>query len=202
MPIGVNIKGDIKKATRFLTKVQKRQIPFATSLAINGTAKIVQANSKATMQKDLDNPTPATVKSVRVQYSSKRNLRAAVFIIPAVDKFLRYQIHGGTRSPRGRTEAVPVSIRLNKYGNIIGRKAGKLKKLLGRDDTFSGTIKGVAGIWQRGRGKMRNKTVKLLVAYESRTRYRPRWDFYKYALQAANRAWRKQFNIAMRRALR
>ena len=202
MPIGVNIKGDIKKATRFLTKVQKRQIPFATSLALNGTAALVQVDAKRTMQRDLDNPTPATVKAVRVQRSTKRQLKAAVFILPMVSKFLRWQIHGGTRSARGRTEAVPVSIRLNKYGNIIGRRQGKLKKLVGRDDTFSGTIKGVSGIWQRGRGKRRNKEVKLLVAYEPRVNYRARWPFYKYAVATVNKRWRGQFNLAMRRALR
>ena len=202
MAVALNIKSDIKKATRFLTKMQKKQIPFATSLALNASAVSIQKVEKQKIVRDLDNPTPATVKSIRVSRSTKRNLNASVFVLPWAAKYLRYQIEGGTRAPRGRTEAVPVAIRLNKYGNIIGRRQGKLKKLIGRGDTFSATINGVSGIWQRARGKRRNKDIKLLVAYEQRVTYRARFPFYQYASNTLNRVWRGQFNRAMRRALK
>jgi hypothetical protein len=202
MTIAVNIKVDLKKATRFLTQLQRKQIPFAASLAMNRTAQAIQKVEKSKIKTDLDNPTPQTVKSIRVKRSTKRDLTAAVFILPAISKFLKFQIEGGTRSPRGRTEAVPVGIRLNKFGNIIGRRQGKLKKTLARVDTFSATINGVAGIWQRGRGRRRNKEVKLLVAYENRVTYKPRFPFFRYAQRTLNRIWRAQFNQAMRQAMR
>lgn len=198
----INVKADLRKAERFLLVMEKRQIPFATSLALNRTAEAIQRLEKRKIVQDLDRPTPQVVKSIRVQRSHKRRLTAAVFILPAISRFLRYQIHGGTRPPRGHTEAVPVKLGLNKYGNIAGRRQGKLKKLLAKPDTFSGTINGVSGIWQRGRGRMRNKRVKLLVAYETVTRYRPRFPFYRYAEDAARRAWPRQFVRAFRRAIR
>lgn len=202
MAIGLSIKADIDKATRWMMKIHKKQIPFATSLALNRTAVKVQKVEKARMVQDLDRPTRQTVNSVRVKRSNKRMLRSEVFLLPWSHAFLKYQIHGGTRAPRGITEAVPVSMRLNKFGNITGRRQGKLGKILNQPDKFSGTINGVAGIWQRGRGKQRNKKVKLLVAYEQVVSYRPRFPFYKYAVQTVNRTWRAQFRRAMRQAIR
>lgn len=197
----IDIRADFKKAQRALGKLSN-QVPFATSLAMNNTAVDIQTVEKVKIVSDLDEPTPQVIKSIRVQRSNKRNLNAAVFVLPAISEFLRFNIVGGVRAPRGQTEAVPVQIRLNKYGNIPGRRQNKIAKLLAKPDTFSGVVRGVPGIYQRGRGRMRNKTVKLLLAYESRTTYRPRFPFYRYAQQTLNRVWRRQFNVAISRALR
>lgn len=200
--INLIIKADIKKATRALDKMGRRQVPFATSVAINKTAVSIQRRAQSKITKDLDRPSPQVIKSIRVKRSTKRDLTGIVFILPAISRFLRYQIEGGTRPPRGKVEAVPVNIRLNKYGNIIGRRQGKLRKLLSQPDIFSGTINGVAGIWQRGKGGLKNKTVKLLAAYESSTQYDKRFPFYRYADDTAQRVWRRNFRIALARALR
>lgn len=197
----INIKGDVKKAQRFLIGQQK-QIPFATSVAINKTAQSIQRVEKRKIRADLDRPTPQVVNSIRIKRSSKRDLTGAVFVLPAIARFLRWQIEGGFRAPRGFAEAVPVEQRLNKYGNIAGRRQGKIGKILAKPDVFSATINGVAGIWQRGRGRQRNKKVKLLIAYENRVRYIPRFPFYRYAEAMANRVWRKHFRSAISRALR
>lgn len=83
MVIGVNITRDVKKATWFLTKLERRQIPFATSLALNATAQAVQKVEQSTIKRDLENPTPATIKGIRRQRSTKRALWAAVFYLAA-----------------------------------------------------------------------------------------------------------------------
>ena len=198
--MNINIKGDMKSAGRFLDKLQRRQIPFGTSLALNASAVKIQKLEKRMIQNDLDNPTPQVVKSIRVARSSKRNLEASVFIIAPIARFLQWQIEGGTRPARGRSEAVPVGTRLNKYGNIIGRRQGKIAKLLARPDTFSGTIRGVAGVWQRGKG--RSRSIKLLVAYYPRVQYRARFPFYRYASKALNRIWVREFRRGLARAMR
>lgn len=195
----ISVKSDVDKAVRLLG-VMGKQIPFAASLAMNDTITQVQKVEKAAAKRELDNPRPNTIKGIRISRSNKRNLRAAVFVIPAVDSFLRYQVQGGTRSPRGRAEAVPVSIKLNRYGNISGRRGGKLAKLLKRPDTFSGVVKGVAGIWQRGNG--RNKaTLKLLVAYEERVIYKPRYRFYYHAERTVDRVWSRNFIRSIKKSL-
>jgi len=197
MTMQVKFDSDIKKATRFLDNISKKQIPFATSLALNQTANDVKDKEQQTMQRDLDRPTPNVIKSIKVNRSSKLKLVATIFIIPAVSEFLRYQISGGIRPPRGKTEAVPVGIKLNVYGNIPGRRQGKLSKLLIRPDTFSGTRKGINGIWQR----TRDGRAKLLVAYEPTTKYKPRWRFYAIAAKHSVKVWPANFNKALNIAL-
>lgn len=197
----ISIQSDIKKATRALGRLSK-QIPFAASVAMNKTATKIQQVERAAMKRELDNPRPATVKGIRVMRSNKRNLEAAVFVIPAIDRFLRYQVQGGTRRPDGRAISVPVNTRLNKYGNIPGRRSGKIAKLMNRPDTFSGTVKGVPGLYQRGKGRSRHHVVKLLIAWEPRATYRPRFRFYDHAVKTARRVWPRQFRQAIRHAVR
>jgi hypothetical protein len=202
MAVGIVIKDDIKAATQFLTKMQRQQIPFATTLALNATAMGIQKIEKSKIARDLDRPTKQVVNSIRVRRSTKRNLNASVFLLPWAHRFLKYQIHGGARGPRGIVEAVPVSMRLNKYGNIAGRRQGRLGKLINQADKFSATINGVAGIWQRGRGKQRNKKLKLLIAYERTINYSAKFPFYQYAARTVARTWRAQFRRALGGALR
>lgn len=196
----ISIKADLDQAVKQLGRLQ-RQVPFAASVAMNKTAVEIQKAEQDAMQRELDQPRPSTVKGVRVKRSNKRNLQAAVFVIPAIDAFLRYQVQGGVRPPRATAEAVPFNIPLNRYGNIPGRRAGKLQKLLNRQDTFSARIKGVAGIWQRGKGR-NSRQVTLLVAYEDRTRYRPRFRFYEHANRVARIRWRRNFRRALAKAIR
>ena len=201
MTLQLTIESDIKKTIKQVGRFYAKQVPFATSVAINSTVGDVQGYIKGKMHSDLNNPTPTTLGGVRVKKSNKRNLEGLVFIIPAIDAFLKYKIHGGTRPPRSKTEAVPVNLRLNQYGNIPGRRRGKLAKIISQSDTFSGTIKSVSGIWRRGKGRNRNR-VTLVVAYEPRTQYKKRFDFYGHAQYAAARKWPGNFNRALRHAIR
>lgn len=196
----ISIKADVDQAVKYLGRLQ-RQVPFAASVAMNKTAVEIQKVEQDAMRRELDEPRPSTVKGVRVKRSNKRNLVAAVFVIPAIDAFLRYQVHGGVRPPRSVTEAVPFNIPLNRYGNIPGRRTGKLQKLLNRQDTFTARINGVAGIWQRGKGR-NSRGVTLLVAFENRTRYRPRFRFYEHAVRTTRLRWHRNFRRALRQAIR
>lgn len=195
----INIQADLKTAEKFLDKLQHRQIPFATSLALNAAAVKIQRFEKSKIRADLEDPTPQVQKSIRVKRSSKRDLQAAVFILPAIAKFLKYSIDGGSRAPRGRVEAVPVNARLNRYGNIPGRRQGKIAKLLQRPDTFVGTIRGVTGIWKRGKSK---NSVSLLFAFYRSTTYRSRFPFFRYAESTLDRVWVAEFRRALARATR
>ncbi|MEO1315001.1 MAG: hypothetical protein AAFW01_00150 [Pseudomonadota bacterium] len=77
---------------------------------------------------------------------------------------------GGTRLPRGRALIVPVRARRNQFGNL-SRNA--FQRLLARPDTFSGEVRGIGGLWQR----TRQGGLKLLIAYEQRAEYEPRFGF-------------------------
>ncbi len=94
-----------------------------------------------------------------------------------------------SRAPKGSAIPVPTSnVKLNKYGNLPGGQS-RIKRLLKRSRMFQGTINGLAGIFglrpKRGRQRAGTYGVKgkqtglqLLVAYEPKTSYQPRYDFY------------------------
>ena len=91
---------------------------------------------------------------------------------------------------------VPVNQRRNKYGNM---PRGALKRALAKPEVFSGKVKGVGGIWQRPKATARGarRGLKLLAAYQSSARYRPRLSFVPRAELKA----RKEIGPAIARRL-
>ena len=148
------------------------------------------------MQTKLKRPTPQTVKAVRVKYSNKRNLSGKVFLLDWAAAYLKYQIKGGTRVT---TTAVPTkNARLNKYGNIPGRRKGLVK----RKTEFIATIKGTAGVYRRVGGK-RNRQVKLIHAFIKNPSYPAgRWPFYRIAKGVVDNKFKRNFTKALSQALR
>ena len=130
--------------------------------------------------------------------------------MPTQAEYLRFQIEGGTRTPKGTAIAVPTSnVKLNRYGNLAGGQ-GRIKRLLAKKNTFQGTINGVAGVWQRpkrgkrsrgGSGTIGQSGLKLLVAYESSTQYQPRFDFYGIGERSVRANIGKEMDKAIARAL-
>lgn len=192
----VNVRADVKQVERMLTDLQKKQIPFATALALTRTAQDVQAEVQASMDKQLDRPTPFTKRGVAIKRATKSKLVSEVFIKPIQAGYLGYQIEGGTRHPKGKAVVVPVGTRKNKYGNM---PKGALKRLLARNDTFSGEVKGIPGIWQR----TRSGGVKLLIAYERKVEYTDKpFTFQVTAERKARERFPIRFDEAMASALR
>jgi len=210
--ITVSVKTNIRAATKGLRRAQRKQVPYAVKIAINKTAKDVVGEVQRQMPMKLDRPTPFTKNGIAVQkgdWATKRRLGARVSIRPVQAAYLGLQVHGGTRRPKARAIPVPVGSKLNKFGNI---PRGEIKKLLAKPNTFSGTIKGVAGIWERGhyskkgnwvtKGKSRASNIRLLVAWEPRAQYRPRFPFYKIARGKARAVFPRNMNKALAHALK
>ncbi len=138
MVVSLNIKDDIKRATRLLNNIEKRQLPFAIAKALTLSAKDAQAEITRTISRVFDRPTKMTVNSVRVETATKKKLSAAVLIkdefftgVP-VAKWLRPQTKGGPRKHKrferalisagvmpSSMYAVPSKrLRLNRFGNV------------------------------------------------------------------------------------
>jgi len=169
----IKIKSNIDNVINSLNRIHKKQIPFAASQAINDVLIDSQKALKVQSVKKLDRPTKQTVSSFRIKRSSRRKLIGEVFILPWAYEYLKFQINGGIRKTSGEGTGVPVNARLNKFGNIPGRRKGLIKK----KKQFISTINGVAGVWERvGRG---GKTLKLITAFKKTVQYKKRFPFYK-----------------------
>ena len=164
----MSVVADTKQLTRFLT-FQRKQIPFATMMALNDVAFDASLSVQKSLPKRLDRPTPAIIKSVQVEKAKKKILIATVGFAglgfksskwkESSAEIMRRHIEGGTRSAKGTHLRIPSDpkgggIKLNMYGNIGGKKA-KIAKMIGNNDQFfEGIPKGDfstrdRGIWER-----------------------------------------------------
>jgi len=228
----MSVLADTKQLTKHLNRIQKKQIPFATSKALNDVAFDSRSFIQKSLPRRLDRPTKGIISSVQVQKSKKKNLVATVGFAglgfkstkwsesPA--EIMRRHIKGGTRSPkqlphlRIPSDTKGGGLKLNKFGNIAGKK-GKLQKMLGnKDQFFSGIPKGDysmkdAGIWERTPRNSKRKSNKKhqasgkivqRIAYEPYADYSSRYPFEKIVQLAVNKNYKKRFNRALIKALR
>jgi hypothetical protein len=104
MPISLTIDQDLSKATAWTKAVQK-QLPFATSVALNNVAfdarKAINAGTKGAFHV----PVKFTQNAFLVQKSKKKSLAAFVYAQDKAGKdrarYLRFGIAGGTRPQKG-----------------------------------------------------------------------------------------------------
>ena len=230
----LSVQADTKRLTASLTKIQRKQIPFATMNALNDVAFDARLYLQKHMPSRFDRPIPAMIKSVQVKKTNKRDLTAIVGFAglgfkssnwsesPA--EIMKRHIVGGIRQPKGSpylripSEPKGGGIKLNKYGNIAGKKNKIAKMTANKDQFFSGIPKGDyskkdAGIWERtpknskrATGALAKKwkaTGKIIqrIAYEPFAKYKKRFPFRKIVELAVTKNYRKRFNTALDRAL-
>jgi len=190
----INVKSNIKEITKFTTNVQKKQIPFATSVAINNTLFDLKKEMAKQMDKKLDRPTPFTKRGFFINKAKKNLLVGVLLMKDIVANYMQYQIEGGTRTT-GKRIPVPYkpNARLNKFGNIIGKKTGLIKK----NTQFIADLGGTEGVYERTK-----QGVKLIIGFERSVNYRPRFPFYTIAEKFSNAVFDKKFAKAFDRALR
>jgi hypothetical protein len=75
----VSSKG-LEQALANLTDLERRQLPFATALALTRTAQVVAQDIRAEMSAVFDRPTPATLNSLFIEPATKQKLEARVWI--------------------------------------------------------------------------------------------------------------------------
>ena len=185
-----NVKGDLKPMMKHMSKVQKRQIPFAAANAINTTLFDILKAEKAQMPKKLDRPKSYSVNAFKVNKAKKSMLVGDIHVMPERYKYLKYAIEGGTRT--GNIGVPTKHAKLNKFGNIPMRKKGLIKN----KKQFIQTINGVSGVWERSK-----QGTKLMVAFENSVTYKKRFPFFKIAEAVARKKFQRNFKKSLARAM-
>ncbi|EFH9598748.1 hypothetical protein F9S50_18370, partial [Escherichia coli] len=135
----------LKDLSSQLRQLQK-QIPFATAQAMTKVVRQIEAAQKTAFERNLDNPTPFTVKSVGSVGARKNSLRAKVFVRDTAAGYLEPFEFGGEHKLNGSALLNPKDIKLNKYGNLPRNKLSQLKA---KENVFVGEVDGVNAVWQR-----------------------------------------------------
>ncbi len=145
----VTVKFDDRQVKRYLTDLERNQVPFATAVALTRTAKRVQTELVEEMKREFDRPTPWTLKSTFLRPATKRNLEAVTGIKDRAyagnrlssAQLLAHQFAGGARQVKalemwlrragylGTDEFVaPGSgAKLDRYGNM---SRGQVQQIL------------------------------------------------------------------------
>lgn len=212
--------------TRELTKAQdflvrfKGQLPFATSLALNQTAREVQLAYKGQTTKAFKDPVPFTRNAFRYNKSTKATLVAEVF--PSPDRpYFRTQIFGGQRrwkdyegfirgiaSSQGKPlppgKLLPTRLAQNAAGNPKRNLFGLIESRTSTTDTggfFIGVPKGrgnrTAGVYRRSRGRL----FPYFLVSDSEPQYQPRFPFEKIGNATVRRVFPTKLSVAVDRAL-
>ncbi|HGJ5854967.1 hypothetical protein [Arsenophonus nasoniae] len=137
----------------------RRQIPFATAQAMTRVMRKIEQAQKVALQRQLENPTPFTLKSVGSKGARKDDLRAKVFVRDIAASYLEPFEVGGVHKLNSAALLNPKNVKLNKYGNLPRNKLSQLKS---KDNVFMGDINGIHGVWQRKKAKKGKKNKKRL----------------------------------------
>ncbi len=202
--VNISIRADVKRLTRDLGALADKQIPFATSQALNELAGIVKAAEVANLQKTFPSATPFTLKSLAILKAKKGNPTVTIFIKDKTARYLEPFETGGRHVLNSRALLNPKDIDLNQYGNL---PRGKLAALRGRSDVFIGPVKGnngqsINGVWQRiPARKGRSAGLKLLIRFGDALPVKQRLHYQSKASQVVAANIDRVFNGAMARAI-
>ena len=220
MGLSLTIDQDLKGFDRFLNN-NRKQLPFATSVALNNTGfDIRQSLNKGTLGA-FDKPTKFTQKAFLTTKSKKTNLIVHVF---AKDKegsdaarYLRFGVQGGARPPKGFEkffEGLPNDgtlgmnvyfmptreMKRDSFGNISRANLKKISASVTAGTSFIGTPKGgnrPAGIYERKKGTL----IAKFITTTSQPRYTGRFNIEAIASKVVQRRFNEHFNKAMTKAI-
>lgn len=134
----------LEEAMKWMSDIEKKQLPFATALALTRTAKDVAAKEKEEMASVFDRPTKYTLNSLQVTPAKKQKLEALVWFknpprLGDKEHYLVPQVFGGSRPLKrfekmlGNRYLMPgAGAPLDRYGNIKPSFLVQLLSSLGR----------------------------------------------------------------------
>ena len=210
-----------EKLQKGISELHKRQIPFASSLAINRLLFATQQNLRSGVDRWVHGgAVPFTKTGIQYEKSSKKNL--AGFVFTADNRpYMKTMIYGGIRKPlkNNKNLIVPAydkgyaTTKLNKRGNI---PRGTVKRLMSRSskqfagprkkqpktDYFVGRPKGQENR-PRGLYSIKGKGApKLVIAMQDKQKhYKTIWPANKIALKYAKMNFNPIFGKALSQAI-
>lgn len=181
-----------------------RQLPFITATALTDVARLAKVATDRALPSVFDRPTAFTLRGIAVQPATKAKQEAAVYVRPQqAGAGLVLQETGGTRNPKKRAIVLPAAARTNSYGNLPRNTLARLKA---RPNVFVGKVGNTAGVWERPKkqkGKQGGKlSPKLLIAFEDRATYKPRFEFKARAERVIRASIAPAFREAIAKAMR
>ena len=220
MALEISVRTNLADVERGLSDLAKRQMPYATALALTSLSKLVAADAVKNLSAKLKNPSPFTLRSVKAMAARKDNLVAKVYVMDKAAEYLEPFERGGVHKLAGRALLNPKDIALNQYGQL---RKGTLAALKGRSDIFIGPVrtkKGIVnGVWQRSgakatitnkktgktrissRGVNTSGALKLLIRFGDALAVRTHLGYHARATAKVNANFNAEMDKAMTKAM-
>ena len=197
----ISVKSNISAVTEALDAFGKRQIPFATSLALNDAAFALR---KEIVERTY--PDSFTVRNkrfagamFRVGKASKRNLTATVSDVLGRD-YMAMQAEGGIKRPRGRNIAIPSrQIKRTATGKVPMAK--QPRNVLGGKG-YRTTLRSGQPVIAENVGRGAAKRQRVLYLLEPTARIPKRFPFYERGRKVAQTSFARAFNKRFAQARR
>ena len=224
MAISITIDQDLAKASSW-AKALAKQLPFATSLALNDTAFDARKTLNDGTRGAFSSPVKFTQTAFLVQKSKKRELVALVYAQYKQGKdrarYLRFGIAGGTRPQKGMDvffeKGVPNDgtipsgayfmptglVKTNAAGNVTQATLKRISKGISGDKRggfFIGTPRGGnrrPGIYRRSREQL----FPYFIATTNRPDYTGRFNIQQIGGKVVDRRFNQHFQTALSKAL-
>lgn len=198
-PVQIQLKTNVDKIRKELKRTQRKQIPFALSLALNNTAF---ATRRYVVEKLYPRAFPGARnktfarRTFKVGKSTKYRLHADVHD-DLKRGFLDNHIHGRAKRPRGQFLAV----RTRKVPRLAAGGISKAKRPANLKKSFVADLRGRGpAVWQRhGRG---GRKIKLMYTLRRTTPVDQSFDFYTSGERFVARVFPGELERAVARALR
>ena len=197
--ITLTVKVDMARSLRDLDAFKRRQIPFATSRALNEIGRIARAAQTQGMFERFEvRRAPRMRTAVRMKASSKTRLETVLTIR---DPHLVQHEEGGVRKPGDVQSAIVQAVAPAQRRRRIIRGSNRPKVILKRSKrAFVATMKsGKTGVFRR-RGKKRYP-IDLVFAFEKSVKLEPALEFEKTVLRVVERDWDRVFGREFGRAI-
>lgn len=185
------LRDNVREFTKWLTDVQKQQVPYATSRALNDTAVDGQNSVQKFITGVFQNRKKWWLKQqptgIKVKFSNKRDLHARVHTSAY---FLPLQKKGGTKRPKtAKNLAIPTAAVPKKYRTSHGAR----EMMADKKNVFS-TPKGVF----RRTGK---KKLTLMWSLSPSAKIKPVFEWETIITKVVNRRFGTHFKKRLEQAL-
>jgi len=188
---------ELDKMQAWLTKLQG-QLPYATSRALNDTARAMAADLNRSTLNYFDRPTPFTQKGYAVtRWSSKADPTAELNLKPIQRRYLIPSIYGGVRPQRPSEQRIGaiynqawrpgVDAKLNRFGNVP--KATAVAALSGTSGRFFRVDQQKGKLWPGVYQRMAKGKVKNVLSFGKLPTIPQRWPVEAIARESLGRHW-------------
>lgn len=191
-----DIEVNVPEVVFSLSTLKSKQLPFATSLALNLTLKDAQNQLRKEMPRKFKIRRPWVLRGVVVKPSNKNRLWGS---IGQRDAFMSLHESGGIKTPFSRAIAVPVGALARTAQSKVLTKSKRPRALLKRKNVYRGeTRKGVPAIIKRGTVR---KPLEVLYVLVGSARIERRFGFVATVNKVVRKKWPANFGKALARAI-